>query len=302
MKSEVITNNEAEQALLRSGYLLESRLESLLVESNYIVDANTAYPDPETGKSRELDIKAVRADHVDISEHDYVFPNLVIECVNNLQPLVFITKEPAHDYFLQYDIKMAGLPVKIPCDRDWLSLVDYLGLNTYHHYCQGRYATQYCSFAKKKQNQQWMAWHEEENHDVLTKMVFAVEHLMDEHFRVMAESGIDHVNLELYYPILVVQGNLLEARPSRQSAGLLQTDHVRYRRSTFIKSQELAYQIDVVTEQSFPKYLGMIEEEVSRTVELLGEKKSAVRRALGRMAEQVEKAKKLEEKLEAIWF
>ena len=61
MTGTTITLQDATKALLRSGYLLESRLERVLTSRGYYVDANDAYPDPTTGKSRELDIMAMTA-------------------------------------------------------------------------------------------------------------------------------------------------------------------------------------------------------------------------------------------------
>jgi len=41
-----ISDNEIKEALLRSGYLLESRLEEILRKNYYYVEANSAYADP----------------------------------------------------------------------------------------------------------------------------------------------------------------------------------------------------------------------------------------------------------------
>ena len=54
-----ISPEEMTDALNRSGYLLETRVEDALVEAAFTVEANTCYPDPLTGKSRELDIYAL---------------------------------------------------------------------------------------------------------------------------------------------------------------------------------------------------------------------------------------------------
>lgn len=54
-----ITLDEAKVALVRSGYLIEARIEKKLLSARYYVDSNDAYPDPVTGKSRELDLFAI---------------------------------------------------------------------------------------------------------------------------------------------------------------------------------------------------------------------------------------------------
>jgi len=60
-KREKISRSEIRDALLRSGYLLESRIESRLREHWGYVETNASYQDPETGKSREFDVYSIDA-------------------------------------------------------------------------------------------------------------------------------------------------------------------------------------------------------------------------------------------------
>ena len=148
-----ISVDHAKEALLRSGYLLESRLDTVLRKKGYYVETNVAYPDPHTGKSREMDIYAMQAMQAGKEEYDYIFLVLLIECVNNPQPIAFFTKKPQVGFTFHHEIKHAGIPVKIPVkgERDsWESLLDYLEMDKYHHYCRGLVATQFCSFTKKR--------------------------------------------------------------------------------------------------------------------------------------------------------
>jgi hypothetical protein len=57
-KSENITKEEAIESLERSGYLIETRLEDILINQAYVVESNTYVPDPDTKKPREIDIIA----------------------------------------------------------------------------------------------------------------------------------------------------------------------------------------------------------------------------------------------------
>jgi hypothetical protein len=50
-----ISHDQIRDAVRRSGYLLEYRIEQVLGRYGYNVEANQAYPDPITGKSRELE-------------------------------------------------------------------------------------------------------------------------------------------------------------------------------------------------------------------------------------------------------
>jgi hypothetical protein len=48
-------------ALRRSGYLIEQHVRSILEQRRYYTEANPAYPDPESGKSREYDVSTMGA-------------------------------------------------------------------------------------------------------------------------------------------------------------------------------------------------------------------------------------------------
>ncbi|PYJ49393.1 MAG: hypothetical protein DME87_09855 [Verrucomicrobia bacterium] len=166
-QSEKITRSKITEALLRSGYLLESRVESKLRKQWGYVEANPTYVDPDTGKSREFDLFAMSMQRAGPNQYDFVFAVLLAECINNPQPVVILTKEPLVPFLHHQEVKLAGLPVKVHDKQQqdtWERLSDFLGMEGYHHYCEGRVGTQFCSFAKKKSGrvEEWMmATHEE---------------------------------------------------------------------------------------------------------------------------------------------
>jgi hypothetical protein len=282
---EKIPIPQLKEALSRSGYLLESRLEAILRAKSYYVEANSAYPDPDTGKSRELDLYAMSALRAGPEEYDYIFAVLLIECINNPQPMAFISKEPQVPFLHHSEAKLSGLPVKIQpkgAASPWISLADYLEMQEYHHYCEGRIATQFCSFVeKKRQNQrEWMATHDEAHFDAFRKLSAAVDHVVDKHFKSWTFGGRERVNVEFYYPILVVQGDLLDVRPGKRSLRATVTSHIQFRRSAFAGREETTYQIDVVTERVFPRYLEIVGQEMSKTARLLRRRHQVVRKAI----------------------
>lgn len=147
-----ISGDEIESALRRSGYLLEGRIYDLIRRKQIYVEANAAFPDPVTGKSRELDVYAMHLEKAGPGEFDFLFAVLLIECVNNPQPVAFFTREPLVDFLALREVHLAGLPVKIPAkgERDqWISLPDWLKMHRYHHYCRGRVATPVLLLSKK---------------------------------------------------------------------------------------------------------------------------------------------------------
>jgi hypothetical protein len=228
-----ISLEETKEALLRSGYLLEHRLETLLRRRGYYAEANESYPDPETGKSRELDIYAINAVKAGPEEHDYIFAVLLAECVNNPQPIAFMTKQPQVGFLHYQEVRISGLPVKVPTAKSSESLAEYLAMEKYHHYCKGRVSTQFCTFTEKKRqgNSEWMASHEDHHFDSFRKLAAAVDYHSSEHFKNWRFGGKESVNLEFYYPVLVVQGELLDVRQEKNSLRVTPINHIQYRMS-----------------------------------------------------------------------
>jgi len=278
----VITLQEAKQALVRSGYLVESRLEQKLLSAGYYVDANDAYPDPATGKSRELDLSAITARNLS-RYRDFIFNVLLIECVNNPEPLTLITKKPVIGFLFHEELRVAGLPVKLlaPNGR-WTPIHDALNLTKFHHYCAPRIATQFCSFTRK-QSQQWMALHEGPHFDSFQKLCDAVDYRQDEHFKSWRFGPQEPVNLEFYYPVLVVQGDLLEARPRGVSVTLKPARHVQFRKTVIRGSEPRTYQIDVVTESHFPRFLSLLDKELDTIARRLKTRRAVVQRSISRI-------------------
>src|SRR5687768_9654186 len=93
---EKITLEEAQSALRRSGYLVEARIARLLKgrrvgDRRYAVYPNWGYEDRVTGKTRELNIYAELVVSPVSSWINFMTHSLIIECVNNPQPLVLFT-------------------------------------------------------------------------------------------------------------------------------------------------------------------------------------------------------------------
>jgi len=292
-----ITRPEIRDALLRSGYLLESRVADVLREDYFFVEGNPVYPDPDTGKSREFDVSAMFAEPAGPVELDHLFGVLLIECVNNPQPLALLTVEPDLPHLHHYDIKMSGLPVKVIDKEDeeasWLLLADFLNLDKYHHYCNGRVATQYCSFQKKSGQKDWMAFHDETHFDALKKLCDVVEHEIEDHFCnwVFEEGTEERVNVQMYYPLLVLQGDLLDVQVRPRSMHIRKAQHLQYRRSLIRNGEQTTYQIDVITERFLKKYVEICRGEVEKAAKYM-RRKGRVERIRESIDEIVKKAQK----------
>lgn len=298
---EKIKKEEIKEAILRSGYLLEQRVESFLEKEGYYVSANTAYPDPITGKSREIDIEALIG--VKLSrDYDFFYPTLICECENNQQPVVFFIKDSPVSFLNYQEVKSAGLPVqflekdilgkhsyKPKDDKHFIGLSDFLNLEKYHHYCKGSISTQYCNFTRKNKNNPWVAFHSDTQHNSSTNLIFALEAKIDEYYDgyVLPEKNEkDCVNIQIYYPVLIIQGLLYAAQMKKGKLSLTKCNHIQYRKEYFSRDKHDTYQIDVITESFLREYLKIIEMESEKIKNKLKRKMKIVRKSLDNLVER----------------
>ena len=263
-----ISKPEALEALTRSGYLLESRVEAVLRRKQFRVEANTLIPE-EDGQRRELDVWAGWARGYDFGPggESSLGLELVIECINPPQPVAFITKQRQDAFYERSDrwesLKLVGNPSELDTtpQHTWSWLASDLDLSRYYHYRTKRISTQYCSFQRKQGSAQWMALHRDEDHHAFRKLCVATNHFVNE--TIVPEYMADAAwSLSLIYPVLLIQGDIFEVRPSSRSATIVQSPHIQFCLSHVVAGEENTYQIDVISESYFPKYLDMLLREM----------------------------------------
>jgi hypothetical protein len=284
-----ISHDQIRDAVGRSGYLLEYRIEQVLARYGYVVEANQAYPDPITGKSRELDISAIRPEAITSDYRNTIWPRLLIECINNPQPIGFFTKTPIAPTAHIYDLKFSGLPVKVKKGKHWTKLSDFLDMERYHHHCKGRIATQYCSFTAKKSTNpvEWFAQHEDMHFDSFNKLCFALNHDIDEHYSLARLRGRETINVQIYYQILVVSGEIIDIMPMRKEVRLRSAKHIHYVQSYVTRGKDQRYHIDVVTEKYLPHLLKLIDVESKKTVRLIRSRKESIQKSIDEITASV---------------
>jgi hypothetical protein len=156
----------------------------------------------------------------------------------------------------------------------------------YHHYCKGRVATQFCSFLQKKSGKknEWIAIHEGSHLDSFRKLCDATDYFANRHFKSWKFADSGPVNIEFYYPILILQGDLLEAIPSKRGVTLRAQDHLQFRRSSIVNGKYVEYQIDVIRERFLSRYLNIIEQEIEKTARLFRRRHGVVRQSIDRIS------------------
>jgi hypothetical protein len=91
VKEQNPTSTEIIAALERTGFLLEQRAAQKFQAAGFAVSVNSAFPDSDTGKSREIDILAGLYDSPDDAEVGSS-ASVIMECKNYAVPLIVIGK------------------------------------------------------------------------------------------------------------------------------------------------------------------------------------------------------------------
>ncbi|MFJ6388940.1 hypothetical protein ACIQJT_15170 [Streptomyces sp. NPDC091972] len=87
-------SDEVIGALERTGYLLEQRVASQVRSLGFSVTTGRAFEDPDEGKSREVDVYAIKRAWGDPSKDIQVLIQLVIECKRSTGPYVVLGRKP----------------------------------------------------------------------------------------------------------------------------------------------------------------------------------------------------------------
>jgi len=240
-------------ALNRSGYLLESEISRTLAEAGFFVETNQVIEDPFTGKSREIDLIAEYFNYDETRSSFKVAANVhyVFEIKNNLFPIVLLT---------QFEFT--------PRIEDWTGLKEALTVPDgliYEDWHEGFYEhlihskkssiyTQYCSFQKKKENDEVMALHPDNIHSGLAKITQYCEEMVKMYDKNLIYENHDkdeYFRHFLFLPILLINDDLYELKKDRlesvESSILVYNYH-------YDKNPKMAY-IFVVTKKGFPAFM-----------------------------------------------
>jgi hypothetical protein len=97
--------------------------------------------------------------------------------------------------------------------------------------------------------------------------------------------SLKSVNLHFFYPVVVLQGIMLDVKVNKKrGVNSKKTQHIQFIRTTIQNNETTAYQIDVVIESYFPKYLKLIENEMLITMDRIKENLDTVNNAAREIA------------------
>jgi len=86
----------------------------------------------------------------------------------------------------------------------------------------------------------------------------------------------DTVNVNVYYPVLLIQGELLKATANSKDVEFQSVDHHMLRRDFVRGTKEIRCIVDVVREPFLGKYLELVEAEIKEIAKRMTQKKKKV--------------------------
>jgi len=259
-----ITLKEIKTTVEKSGYLMEQELLPRIERFGYFVTPNHNFMDQDTGISREIDIHAIGGQQISRGKFDFIFPVILTECKNNETPFIFFT----HDYIFKgilslNDALISGLPKEIEDkNKELISLCDFLKMYKFHHHAQiERISTQFCKITR---NGQRLEANQEMVYDkIVVPLIKAVDSEIKNHFKpkeVISEE--EEINLQIYYPLIILSGQLYEWYIRKGRNHLRPVKHVVFLRNYETRMIKGEFKIDVITKDYLNTYLKIIDREI----------------------------------------
>lgn len=274
---------EMRKAIRHAGYLLEIETATKLRNKGFRVETNPPYPDPKTGIQREIDLVASHADLFRFGSRpdDWLCPVVVVECKKSKTPITLFTTEWSRDFESDGHERWEALQIvghprldRVTQDEktaNWSWLAASLNLQEFHHYATSSVATQFCGYKLKegkkvngkKEPDYWEAHHADGSYEALSTLIAATTYQMQKCCEDPPEST-KSLNLEIFYPVLLLESKLYEAKLDGKTKGgfrIQEVNQLQYRYTAIRGARQEDFQVDIVTSAYFPKFMEDLIEE-----------------------------------------
>ena len=268
--------SEIVDALKQSGYLMEQEVATQLEALNFHVWTNWAFQDVDEGKSREIDVRALKPVAHNEEKKLSAFVEIIAECKNSTNPFVFIGRpknqmdnlQPPQELVFPrggYSILQKGTAKNVAT----VHLADpffHLGFDKVHYdFTSETKAVQFCRIVRKGKG-----WHA--NHDGLYDSIFyPMAKALTARYRevCMDNRPPEHSHFWLLVPMVIINGDILyvdsmEADPLPQKRS-----YVTFKRE--IKSEKLdgLYNVVFVDQKHLEQFISdRLEPLVDRMADL----------------------------------
>ena len=261
-----ISLKDIETAVEESGYLMEQELAPLIEVFGYYLTPNYNFMDQDEGVSREIDIHAIGGYKISRGRYDFIFPVILAECKKNETPFVFFTHDhPFKGIESLNDVLLSGVPLEI-YDRKFeglISICDFLKIFKFHHFAQTeRISTQFCRIIRtgnKIEAKQEMVYDK-----IIVPLIKVVNNEINEHNESwVPDPEDDEINLQVYYPLVVLKGELYEWYVGNKNKKPKPVQHIVFLRHYESRAIKGEFKIDIITKDYLNTYLEIINSEIT---------------------------------------
>lgn len=249
------------QALNDSGYLMEQEVASTLEGLGYGVQANCPFEDIDEGKSREMDVRAVRSIARNEERRVAALFEIIVECKNSANPFVFIgrPKTVGDDLYSPDEYRFfipeyeASKQAENRTRRVQLTpAFRHRGFNKVHYaYKRPEKAVQFCRIDRKG-----AAWHA--NHAGLYDAIFYPMAKAVESRRKQVKSFPDALGWRymcFFVPLVVVSGDIFWVDSGVSAPTPEARSYVTFRRQLMSKNLSGAFTLDFVRQDYLAQFV-----------------------------------------------
>lgn len=245
-------------ALGASGFLFEHECATAIEALGFHVETSWPFADPEQGKSRELDLRAIRSVHRDEATKIQVFVELLVECKDFDAPLVFLERpknkreveSPRPNEYIfpraNYRRQLTSSSYQEVTGFEYFNLAD-----KHYYYSKKDKATQFVKVVRK--GSQWTANHDGV-HDAIVLPLAKVLEVRKGQFSKHAARPGDWCSIWLFFPIVLIRNRLLVHNPDSPTQ-LAEHGRVTYIRGLDSLPLHGSYMIDFVRFAHLPTYV-----------------------------------------------
>ena len=259
--AEKPTPEEIVEALDSSGYLMEQEVASRFEALGYHVRTNRPYTDPDEGKSREIDVTAIKTIWRDETAKIAVFVEFVVECKNSTLPYVFITRpknvadarfEPREIVFPIAEYReMESMPDRKVRVHSAKAFFD-LGLTDSHfHMANPNKAIQFCRIDRKGKG--WTATHSGLYDSIFLPIIKAFEARRGTVPR-HPDRGDWHF-VWIFVPTVVIRGDLYSVDSEAKPAEPVPSKHISFIRDFKSDKLDHRYVVEFVDDQHLEAFV-----------------------------------------------
>lgn len=258
----MISKEQILAALKNSGYLLEDRVNKTLSAIGWDTIPNSRYIDNQNEIEREIDIVALYRISASDEHLDYIHSSLLIECMNNKEPIVFfenLERSPNRIAALNFTCFNDNFWSILLEAQDKIGFIDKLV-----------WSSQYCSFHqvsknKDAENNGWIAYHPNEKHDSLDSIFKYIKYHKNEYSE--RKNTSDFIVGFYHRPLVILQGKLMSVEQGDELT-IHTRNHIKYQIPKADNDARL-FSIDIITEDYLSTYLSDIKKEDEVIAEII---------------------------------